>query len=64
MNIAVLRHFHRDILTASPPVDWNTKYFIEEQNRTVFISSTCEMKYLKALLHVLFIHRDRKIALT
>lgn len=64
MNMAVPRHFHRDILTASPPVDWNTKYFIEEQNRTVFISSPCKMKYLKALLHVLFIHHDRKIALT
>lgn len=64
MSLAVLQHFHRDILTALPPVDWNTEYFIEEQNRTVFISNTCKMKYLKALLHVLFIHHDRKIGLT
>lgn len=64
MNMAVPRHFRGDILTASPPVGWNTKYFIEEQNRAVFISRPGKMKYLRALLHVLFIHQDRKIALT
>lgn len=60
MSLALAGHFLSDILNrvTSPQTEMLKIFIEEEQAGLFFIFHTCKTEYLKALLGVLFIHRD------